>query len=30
MGLLLRGKGAVLAHVLGRPLAAGMDDDQQL
>jgi hypothetical protein len=28
-GLLLLGKGAVLAHRLAHPLAAEMDDDQQ-
>jgi hypothetical protein len=29
VGLLLLGKGAVVAHVFGRPLAVEMDDDQQ-
>jgi hypothetical protein len=28
-GVLLLGKGAVLAHRLARPLAAELDDDQQ-
>jgi hypothetical protein len=29
VGLLLLGKGAVLAHVFGRPFAVEMDDEEQ-